>query len=84
MTQVTKNGITMEYTGTGGTSSVSVSAVKNEGLDSSTTFTVSTDDEKLSHDVVVAQEGMREVFNASDGEFLLSDGTTYNVLKQGL
>lgn len=84
MAQVVKNGITMEYTGTEGLTSVSVSAVKNEGLDSSTTFTVATDDGTLSHDITVQQEGMREVFNASDGDFLLSDGSTYNVLKQGL
>jgi len=30
----------------------------------------------------VKQIGLREVFNASDGAFVLADGGTFNVLKQ--
>lgn len=33
---------------------------------------------------VVRQEGMREMFIPSDGEFILSDGGTFNVLKNEL
>ena len=32
----------------------------------------------------VRQEGMREEFSASDGEFILADGGTFNVLKNEL
>lgn len=31
--------------------------------------------------VTLIHEGMREVFNASDGNFVLADGGTFNVLK---
>lgn len=30
----------------------------------------------------VVQFGKREIFKASDGDFILSDGSTFNVLKQ--
>lgn len=33
-------------------------------------------------DRTVKQKGMREVFTPSDGELLLSDGETFNVLKK--
>lgn len=33
---------------------------------------------------IVRQEGMREMFIPSDGEFILSDGGTFNVLKNEL
>ena len=29
----------------------------------------------------VLQTGMREIFNAADGEFLTADGETFNILK---
>ena len=32
----------------------------------------------------VRQEGMREEFSASDGQFILADGGTFNVLKNEL
>lgn len=32
----------------------------------------------------VRQEGMREVFSGSDGQFILADGGTFNVLKNEL
>jgi hypothetical protein len=32
----------------------------------------------------VKQEGMREVFAASDGDFILADGGTYNTIKNEL
>jgi hypothetical protein len=33
---------------------------------------------------IVRQEGMREEFSASDGQFILADGGTFNVLKNEL
>lgn len=70
----------MEYTGTEGKTSVSVSSVINEGLDDATTFTLSTEDGSVSHDVVVNREGRREVYN---GDFALNDGSSFNVIKKG-
>lgn len=77
----TKNGITISYTGNGN-ETVSVYADVNEGLDRSATFTVKTDVQDKSVDVVVNQSGRREIF--TDNDFLLSDGGTFNVIKDGL
>ena len=74
---ITKNGISMADSGTGN-ETVPVSGDVNEGLDRSSVFTVAAGN--LSIDVTVNQAGLREVFNANDDAFLLSDGT-YNVLK---
>lgn len=75
---VTKNNITMEYTGAGN-GSVSVTSSVNEGLDYSTTFTVSTTDKSISKDIVVNKEGKREIYNE---DFILSDGDSFNVIKE--
>lgn len=32
--------------------------------------------------VTLIHEGMREIFNASDGAFVLADGGTFNVMKR--
>lgn len=76
----TKNGITISYTGNGN-ETVSVYADVNEGIDRSATFTIKTDVQDKSVDVVVNQSGRREIFNA---DFLLADGGTFNVIKDGL
>ena len=68
----------MEYTGTGN-ESVSVTSSVNEGLDYSTTFNISTVDNSISKDVVVNKEGKREVYNE---DFILSDGDSFNVIKE--
>ena len=70
----------MEYTCTEGKTSVSFFSVINEGLDDATTFTLSTDDGSLSHNVVVNREGRREVYNE---DFILKDGCSFNVIKEG-
>ena len=70
----------MEYTGTEGKTSVSVSSVINEGLDDATTFTLSTEDGSVSHNVVVNREGRREIYNE---DFILKDGCSFNVIKEG-
>lgn len=81
MTTVTKNGITLTYTGAG-SETASVSGEVNEGIDRSTQFVLGNGSSQATLDVL--QLGKREVFNASDGSFLLSDGTTFNVLKTNL
>lgn len=76
-----KNNVTLEYAGTEGNVSVSVYSSVNEGLDMSVTFTVETTDGTKSETITVNREGRREKFNASDGAFLTSDGSTFNVIK---
>ena len=76
-----KNNITLEYAGTEGNVSVSVYSSVNEGLDTSVQFVISTTDGTKSETITVNREGRREKFNASDGAFLTSDGSTFNVIK---
>ena len=77
-----KNGIVFEYSTNSGSTSVTVSSSVNEGLDKSVTFTVETTDGTKSETITVNREGRREKFNASDGAFLTSDGSTFNVIKE--
>ena len=75
----TKNGISISYSGQGN-DSPSVYANVNEGLDKQETFKVETTNKAKSVEVVVTQQGRREEF----GEFCVSDGGTFNVIKNGL
>jgi len=72
--------ITNDFSG----SPLQVSSVVYEGLDRSmiVNFKTTAGSPIVTAGLVVNQTGLREVFNASDGSFLLSDGTTFNVLKQ--
>ena len=72
--------ITNDFSG----SPLQVSSVVCEGLDRSmiVNFKTTVGSPIVTAELVVNQTGLREVFNASDGSFLLSDGTTFNVLKQ--
>ena len=74
--------ITATYEGSGN-GSASVSSDINEGIDREQTITVKTTlgYEPKEVGVNVKQLGMREVFMASDGDFLLADDGTFNVLK---
>jgi hypothetical protein len=56
----------------------------NESLDREMVVTYVDKDRKVSVAQMVKQEGLREVFNASDGDFALADGGTFNVLKYEL
>ena len=77
--------ITATYGGSG-SGSASISSDMNEGIDRVQSITVETTQGtgKKSVDVSVKQNGMREVFLASDGDFILADGGTYNTLKNEL
>lgn len=55
-----------------------------EGLDRETTVLIIDETRTVSVELSVKQSGMREEFVASDGDFLLSDGGTFNVLKNEL
>ena len=56
----------------------------NESIDREMVVTYVDKDGKVSVEQVVKQVGLREIFNASDGGFILADGGTFNVLKNEL
>ena len=74
--------ITATYEGSGD-GSASISSDVNEGIDREQSIKVETTDKSVSATLIVSQEGLREVFEPSDGLFVLADGGTYNVLKIG-
>lgn len=76
--------ITATYTGSG-SGSASISSDENEGIDRTQSITVETTlgSNPKSESVQVTQIGLREVFEPSDGLFVVADGGTYNVLKIG-
>ena len=57
------------------------SDTENEGIDRSQKVTISTINKSLSIEVTINQVGKREMFLLSDGELILSDNQTFNVLK---
>lgn len=75
--------ITATYDGRG-SGSASISSDVNEGIDRVQAIRVETTDKGLSAALVVSQEGLREVFEPSDGGFVLKDCGTFNVLKDEL
>ena len=76
---ITKNGVTMKGSGISSTT-VTVEAGVNEGIDEVVSFSITTTDKQVSRNVRVNRKGKREVFDT----FKLSDGTTFNVLKDGI
>lgn len=56
----------------------------NESLDREMVVTYVDKDRRVSVAQMVKQAGLREIFNASDGGFILADGGTFNVLKNEL
>lgn len=72
--------ITATYEGSGN-GSASISSDVNEGIDREQSIKVETADKSVSAILIVSQEGLREVFAPSDGDFVLTDGGTFNVLK---
>lgn len=61
--------------------SITISSDINEGIDRSIEIQFKGKEEQVVLTKTVKQEGMREIFVASDGNFLVSDGGTFNVLK---
>lgn len=55
----------------------------NEGVDREMNVLFKDVSGKVSHSRTVLQEGRREPFFGSDGEIALSDGDTFNVIKEG-
>lgn len=73
--------ITAIYNGSGD-GSISFNSDDNEGIDREQNIKVKTTDGLISVSINIKQMGLREVFNCTDGEFILSDNTTFNVLKE--
>nr|WP_302830022.1 hypothetical protein [uncultured Bacteroides sp.] len=66
--------------GQAGTTGIMISTLSvNEGIDREKTVHAVCGNASVS--MTVRQSGLREVFNAADGNFILSDGETFNVLK---
>ena len=76
--------ITATYEGSGN-GSAAISSSINESIDREQDITVKTTagSNPKTETVRVKQIGLREVFNPSDGAFVLADGGTFNVLKVG-
>lgn len=55
----------------------------NEGVDREMNVLFKDVSGKVSHSRTVLQDGRREPFFGSDGEIALSDGGTFNVIKEG-
>lgn len=74
------DGVLTATEGGSGNGTVSFSSEANEGIDRS--LTVNIGSELVSKQVTVSQIGKREVYTCTDGEYICSDGGTYNVIKQ--
>lgn len=77
--------LNVTYTGSGNGTAVHTSPI-NESIDREVTLTLSGTGNftNVKKTYKTIQAGKREVFNASDGAFKLSDGSTFNVLKTGM
>lgn len=75
--------LSVTYDGVGDSSAVFSSDLA-EGLDREMSVSFVDKSRSVVVERNVKQEGMREVFSASDGEFVLSDGGTYNTIKNEL
>lgn len=75
--------LTATYEGSGDGSAVFSSDV-NEGVDREVSVAFVDKSRSVRVDRKVVQEGRRERFRASDRRFMLADGGTFNVIKNGL
>lgn len=73
--------LTVTYTGSGNGQAVFTSDT-NESIDKEMSVSLIDASRNIVVDIVVQQEGLREVFMASDGDFILADGGTFNVMKK--
>jgi len=81
MSSVTKNGITMTFTGTGN-ETVPVTGEINEDIDKAVVFVVAVSSD-LTRNVTVNQAGLRELLFDCDNDVLTdSDNITLKALKE--
>lgn len=67
--------------GGSGDAAVPFSSIENIGIDRRQEVTVAATNGGPSVSLTIIQPGLREKFMASDGDFLLADGQSFNVLK---
>lgn len=72
--------LTATYEGSGDGSAIFTSDA-NEGIDREMVVSFVDTGRSVVVERTVAQAGLREVFNASDGDFILADGGTFNTMK---
>lgn len=60
---------------------IPISSDANEGIDREQQIIIQTLDNKNEVTILAKQIGLREVYNVLEGEYILSNGETYNVLK---
>lgn len=75
--------LSVSYNGDGDGSAV-FSSETNEGIDRETGVSFVDTSRSIIVDKKIIQVGMREMFAVSDGNFILSDGGTLNVIKNEL
>lgn len=75
--------LTVTFYGHGDSFATFTSGV-NAGIDREMSVYFVDDTGKIRVERKVKQEGKREVFGCADGAFMLADGGTFNVLKDGL
>lgn len=75
--------LSVTYDGDGDGSAIFSSDVA-EGIDRETTVIFRDRGKTIAVERKVLQAGRREMFVPSDGEFILADGGTFNVIKNGL
>lgn len=63
---------------------IAVTLTSNEGIDREQNVEVQTTNGRTTESFTIKQEGLREVFACADGDFILADGGTFNVLKENV
>lgn len=80
---VGEGSLTVAYDGDRDGSAV-FSSIENEGIDREIGVSFVDRDRNVVVERKVSQVGLREVFRCADGDFILADGGTFNVLKSSL
>lgn len=75
--------LTVTYEGRGD-GDVTFESSANEGLDREASVTFVDFSKDIRIECKVVQIGKREVFSAADGDFILADGETFDVVKDGI
>lgn len=78
---VGEGSIVASFSGEGDGAISLTSSVENVSLDREQIITITATRGDAQEQLTVRQPGLREVFMASDGDFILADGGTFNVLK---
>lgn len=75
--------LTVTYEGRGD-GDVTFESDSNDGLDRETSVTFVDFSKDIRVECKVVQSGKREVFSVADGDFILADNETFDVVKDGI